>query len=190
MISVSEEAIGTLSSQAEVCMIFRYDRIFEIVVEEPGFNGFKLVEKHLPDWRTKDYDAVADDMPSAWARRFDVSKWGFLVARDDGNRVGGAVIAYDTIAVNMIDRAEQAVLWDLRVAPDYRSRGVGLMLFQAVEDWARQKGCSELKIETQNNNVAACKFYARRGCTLGGINRFAYPASFDEVQMLWYKKLA
>jgi ribosomal protein S18 acetylase RimI-like enzyme len=188
-ITISEEAIGSLTSQADVDMVFQYDRIFEIVVEEPGFGGFKLVERKLAEPRTKDYDSVAEDMPSAWVKRFDVSKWGFLVARDQGERIGGAVIAYDTSAVNMIDRAEQAVLWDLRVSPDYRVRGVGRMLFEAVENWARQRGCTELKIETQNNNVAACKFYAGRGCTLGGINRFAYPASFDEVQMLWYKKL-
>jgi streptothricin acetyltransferase len=46
-----------------------------------------------------------------------------------------------------------------------------------------------LKVETQNINAAACHFYARQGCTLGGINRFAYPLLPLEVQLLWYKDL-
>ena len=47
-------------------------------------------------------------------------------------------------------------------------------LFRAVEGWARARGGGWLKIETQNIN-AACRFYQEMGCTLGGIDRFAYP---------------
>ena len=47
-----------------------------------------------------------------------------------------------------------------------------------------------MKVETQNVNVPACRFYARQGCVLGAINRFAYPDLPDEVQLLWYKTLS
>jgi phage shock protein A len=86
-------------------------------------------------------------------------------------------------------RADLAVLWDLRVAPALRGRGVGAALFRAAEAWALARGASWLKIETQNVNVPACRFYARRGCTLGAIHRFAYPALPEEAQLLWYKPL-
>ena len=46
-----------------------------------------------------------------------------------------------------------------------------------------------MKIETQNINVVACKFYAGQGCTLGAADRFAYPELPDEVRLLWYKDL-
>jgi hypothetical protein len=49
--------------------------------------------------------------------------------------------------------------------------------------------CRQLKVETQNINVPACRFYARQGCVLGVIDRFAYPTLPDEVQLLWYKDL-
>ena len=39
-------------------------------------------------------------------------------------------------------------------------------------------------------NAAACHFYQKMGCTLGAIDRFAYPGLPGEVQLLWWKALA
>ena len=120
-----------------------------------------------------------------------MSNWGLVVARSGGARVGGAVIAFNTPGVDMLERRKDlAVLWDIRVAPEARGRGVGSALFRAAEAWASARGCSRLKIETQNINVPACRFYARQGCVLGAVNRFAYRELPDEVQLLWYKTLS
>jgi GNAT superfamily N-acetyltransferase len=120
-----------------------------------------------------------------------VSTWGFLVARIDGRRVGGAAIAFDTPGVAMLDgRRDVAVLWDIRVAADARGAGVGSALFREVEAWARVRGCSRLEVETQNINVPACRFYARQGCTLGAVNRSAYPDLPHEIQLIWFKDLS
>ncbi len=90
----------------------------------------------------------------------------------------------------MLDgRSDLAVLWDIRVHPEARSSGTGSLLFQAVEAWARDRRCRTLKIETQNTNVPACRFYRRMGCTLGAIDRFAYADLPDEVQLIWFKEL-
>ena len=86
-------------------------------------------------------------------------------------------------------RSDLAVLWDLRVSPEWRGRGVGTRLFQAAEDWARRRGKAELKIEAQNINPAATRFYARMGCELRSVNADAYPMLPDEVQLLFYKRL-
>jgi ribosomal protein S18 acetylase RimI-like enzyme len=104
--------------------------------------------------------------------------------------VGGAVAAWNTPSVDMLEgRSDLAVLWDVRVDPEYRERGVGHCLFTAVTDWARTRGCRTLKVETQNINVPACRFYARQGCELRTIRSDAYPDLPDEVQLLWYKRL-
>jgi GNAT superfamily N-acetyltransferase len=100
------------------------------------------------------------------------------------------VIAFNTAGVNVLEGSKEiAVLWDLRVRPTVRRSGVGSMLFRAVEDWTRQRGCRTLKIETQNINVAACHFYAGMGCTIGSINRFVYPELPTETQVVWVKEL-
>lgn len=75
------------------------------------------------------------------------------------------------------------------VAPAARGQGVGTRLMRHVEQWAQERGCRTLKIETQNINVPACRFYARGGCTLGAVLLHAYPELPDEVQLLWYKDL-
>jgi GNAT superfamily N-acetyltransferase len=89
----------------------------------------------------------------------------------------------------LVGRRDLAVLWDLRVAPAARRRGVGAALFRAAAAWAAARGCAQLKVETQNVNVPACRFYARQGCVLGAIDRFAYPGLPHEVRLLWYTAL-
>ena len=86
-------------------------------------------------------------------------------------------------------RSDLAVLWDIRVAPDARRRGIGAALMAAAERWAEAQGCAELKVETQNINVPACRFYARQGFTLREARRFAYPGLPDEIQLLWYRPI-
>ncbi|MBI3739988.1 MAG: hypothetical protein HY258_13155 [Chloroflexi bacterium] len=49
-----------------------------------------------------------------------------------------------------------------------------------------------MKIETQNVNVPACRFYRAMECELGNIHRFGYaaiPAVAGEVMLNWYFNL-
>jgi GNAT superfamily N-acetyltransferase len=122
-----------------------------------------------------------------------VSKWGLFVAEKEDRWVGGAAIAYDTEGLFMLaGRKDLAVLWDLRVHPDFRRQGIGTRLFEFAAQWARERGCSQLKIETQNINVPACRFYSKQGCILGGVDLFGYrakPEVGDEVVFLFYLDL-
>ena len=137
----------------------------------------------------KDYDAVSD-RPTDWPGRFDTSRWVLFLATDGGRRVGGAAVAARTAGLDMLEgRDDLAVLWDIRVVLSHRRRGVGQLLFNAAETWALAHGCRELKVETQNVNVAACRFYAAQGCQLRVIRPNAYADCPGEAQLLWYKSL-
>jgi len=104
--------------------------------------------------------------------------------------IGGATVAYDTPGLDMLEgRSDLAVLWDIRVVPAHRRHGVGAELFKAAETWALERQCRQLKVETQNVNVTACRFYARRGCVLRAAHRQVYPRCPAELQLLWYKDL-
>jgi hypothetical protein len=46
-----------------------------------------------------------------------------------------------------------------------------------------------IKVETQDINVPACRFYGRMGYELIETNRNAYPEFPDEVQLIWQKSL-
>jgi len=139
----------------------------------------------------KDYDSTDEDGPSEWAEQWDLSHWGLLSAFPRGQRVGGVVLAFDTEGLDLlVGRKDLALLWDIRVRTDSRRKGLGQALFLAACQWARTRGCRWLKAETQNVNVPACQFYARQGCVLGSVDRFAYPLLPDEAQLMWYKSIA
>lgn len=163
--------------------------MLEAELAEQGLGGMSLAARPVAAY-VKDYDAMPENHPTDWAARFDVSRWGILSAWVDGVRTGGAVVAWDTPGIDMLEgRRDLAMLWDIRVAPAARGRGIGGALFRAAERWVAGRGARWLKAETQNVNVAACRFYARQGCTLGAVNRFGYPELPGEVQLLWYREI-
>ncbi|HEU4387958.1 MAG TPA: GNAT family N-acetyltransferase, partial [Blastocatellia bacterium] len=164
-----------------------FEVVSTFVAQADGQGSFRLVEHPVGSPYTKNYDAISET-PAEWADRFDTSRWTLLLARDDDRCIGGATVAVDTPAVELLEgRDDLALLWDIRVAPAYRGRGIGQSLFAAAEAVAAAQGCRELKVETQNINVAACRFYAAMGCTLRAVRENAYPACPGEAQFLWYK---
>ena len=192
-LDIQQEAVTltALQEYAAVSMTVVVDRILQVAVADGGLGGLSLTETALADPYVKDYDALRGAEPVRWLERFDTSNWGLIRGRRDGRMVGGAVVAFNSPGVRMLGgRDDIAVLWDIRVWPEERGAGLGSALFQAAADWAVARGCGWLKIETQNVNVAACRFYRKMGCTLGAIDRFAYPDLPDEVQLLWWKPLA
>ena len=192
-LDIREEAItsAVLSEYAAISIAFVVNRVLEVGFLDGSLGGMSLTETGVTSPYVKDYDAVQGAGPQCWPGRFDVSNWGLIGARRDGASAGGAVIATRTPGLDMLGgRDDVAVLWDIRVSPRERGRGIGSVLFQAAGDWARARGCRWLKIETQNVNVPACRFYQKMGCTLGAIDRFAYPGQPAEVRLLWWKALA
>jgi GNAT superfamily N-acetyltransferase len=191
-LEIKEEALtpAALTEHGKISIAFTVDRILALTLADGGLGGMSLTVTPVADPYIKDYDAIAGEGPARWAERFDLSNWGLIRACRDGTRVGGAVLAFRTPDVHMLGgRDDVAALWDIRVAPEQRGTGVGSGLFRAAVNWARARGCGWLKIETQNVNAAACRFYQKMGCTLGAIDRFAYPGLPAEVQLLWWKAL-
>ena len=188
LVDVQAESPDSLADYAAIPIAFEVRTILECTIVAHGLGGLALSEHAVATpWR-KDYDLL-DGGPARWAARDDVAGWDVLAARVDGLRVGGAIVAGD--GLHLLDgRPGVAILRDIRVAPAMRGRGVGAALFRAAADRARARGARELAVETQNVNVAACRFYARMGCALAAIQRFAYPALPDETLLLWVRDLS
>ena len=189
-IKIIREQLGHLYAHEHIPIAFEVEKILDLTVVDRGLGGLVLCERRLASPYVKDYDSIRGNRPSDWSKCFDMNNWAFLSAWIDDRRAGGAVIAFKTEGLDMLERREDlAVIWDLRVAPDLRGVGLGFALSAAVEKWAKAQGCRQLKVETQNVNVAACRFYARQGFTLGCIHRFAYPSLPQEIQLMWYKDI-
>lgn len=180
---IVEEPMERLYFYGSVPIRFEVRRIFEVEGDDPA--TAVLREKAVTPW-IKDYDTIKGEGPTRWLKRWDVSNWGLLAAYIGDLRIGGCVLAHNTDGVNKLEgRDDLVAMWDLRVHPNHRGTGIGHRLFAAAVQWAKQRNCSELKIETQNINVPACRFYQRQGCHLSAINRTAYEELPDEVELIW-----
>jgi GNAT superfamily N-acetyltransferase len=188
MLSIKQEPVtsATLRQQASVSIAFTVSTVLDVEVVDRGLGGWRLTERPVAPY-VKDYDAHE---PPTFAERWDTRAWVLLSAFQDAQYVGGAVVAWRTPALSLLEcRDDLAALFDIRIEPRRRGQGLGSQLFAAACAWARQRRCRQLKIETQNVNVPACRFYARRGCELRAIQPRAYPALPNEVQLLWYLDL-
>lgn len=176
--------ISEIKKISDISIAFEVKTIFEVQPIDHGLDGLNLVEVPVEKPYTKDYDT--EEPLIRWQQKWDLSNWGLFFALDGEQRIGSALIAWRTEGVNMLqERDDLAVLWDFRVRPGNRGKGVGRALFSAAADWAQARKCTEMIIETQNINVPACRFYAAMGSELWSINRFAYPDMPEEIQLLW-----
>lgn len=85
-----------------------------------------------------------------------------------------------------------AFIEDICVAAEFRGCGAGTRMIKRAEQWAKARNLKGLALETQDNNLLACRFYAKCGFSIGGVNTMLYsnfekPWS-DETAIFWYKK--
>jgi GNAT superfamily N-acetyltransferase len=193
VVEIQEMGAEILPQYKEIPIAFEVKSEFRIELINGGLGGIKLSEKKVVPSYLKDYDAYEDGSPAEWPKRFDIHNWGIFLALDETHPTGGAAVAFDTHGLHMLaGRKDTAVLWDLRVHPDFRGVGIGTKLFNHAVDWSRKRGCKQLKLETQNVNVPACRLYAKQDCQLGEINRYAYANHLEvghEVMLVWYLAL-
>ena len=186
-LKIIEESVEQLPKYSTVPIAFQVTSKLTPKLPHNGLEGIHLVEEPVPEPYVKDYDGIKGEGPTRWTKRWDLSNCGILSVFEADVRVGGAVIAWRTPDLNMLEgRDDLAVLWDIRIHPDYRGRQIGSFLFNAVVNWARTHHCKDLKIETQNINVPACRFYERQGCRLQSITIDAYQECPGEVELIWY----
>lgn len=190
IIDVGPQDLGRYS---EVPIAFVVDSVLRVHVEDSGLGGIVLSESRVDAPYVKDYDGYEDGGPEAWPARFDVRNWGFFLALEGSRVVGAAAVTLEMPGVHMLcGRRDLAVLWDIRVRPERRGGGVGTKLFEHAARWSRERGCIQLRAETQNVNARACRFYARRGCQLGHIDRYGYlghPDVGHEAKLIWHLEL-
>ena len=184
---VIEEGPEALEAYATVPIRFMVGVRYLVSSPKDGTGEIALTEELVHPSYEYDYDLF--DHPTCW-RQWDLSSWGFLAAFDGTTRVGGAAIAFRTPGLELLaGRDDLASLWDIRVRHGCRGNGTGALLFAAAKAWAWKHGAREMKIETQDINVPACRFYAKQGCRLAVAIPGAYERHPHQVQLFWSTRL-
>ena len=191
-ISIQPVSKALLEEYSRIPSGVEVNSVLDIELLQDGLGGIVFRERELDNPLMKYFEEEPDEI-IIWPETFDTSNWAIITAEEDGKLIGGlAVACRNPEIVNnriLMGIDDLAVVWDIRVHPDYRRQGIGTKMFRKAIDWSRNKGYKQMSVETENTNLPACRFYIKQGCRLGGINRFAYyhyPAYSQEIQLEWY----
>ena len=110
------------------------------------------------------------EIPREWFEEIISSPYhDMLLAIDDNNRIVG--IATLSIIMGPIVR-KNAYLEDFVTDESVRGQGVGSKMWDAMLEWAAEKGCGELNFTSGKGREAAWKFYQDKGAEIYDTNFF------------------
>lgn len=74
---------------------------------------------------------------------------------------------------------------DFMVDSSYRHLGVGKKLMDSAVGWCKERQHNEIRLETQDNNLQACRFYIKYGFSLCGMDtqKYAFTKYRDEIAL-------
>lgn len=161
--SISEQAAQALD--AESCFVVR--EVFNVSLAGKAFG--LTVESVTPYLKTYASDEALDE---------DCVVYGAFV----NQALAGMIVLSSTW--NNLAQIEHIV-----VAHTHRGTGVAKSLIEFSKQWALEHHLQGIRLETQTNNVPACRLYAQCGFALGGIDLYAYKTQAhvsNEIAMYWY----
>lgn len=193
-LSTEVRAVALSDAQAihEIDYSFETDRIYALHVldrmitsettKHSSSLSFELRETQLDRPLYKDYREFSDS--SADVERTLQSVDGGYIALTDG-LVAGAIL------LNVEHWRSVASIEHILVGRQFRRYGIGSLLLNCADDWARKHGCWAIVLETQNVNYPAIQFYLRNGLEVWSIGHHFYPPGpvEHEVAVFMGKKL-
>jgi GNAT superfamily N-acetyltransferase len=127
---------------------------------------FELLETPVDPPLYKNYREYESTLEDVEARLRNVE--GGYVAVADGQVAG-------VILLNVEEWRSVVRIEDIIVGRQFRRYGIGSLLLSCAADWARNRGCWAILLETQNINYPAIQFYLRNGLEVWSISRNFYP---------------
>ena len=110
------------------------------------------------------------EIPKEWFNDLIASpSHDMLLAIDENGKIQG--IATLSIIMGPIVR-KIAYLEDFVTDESCRGQGVGTLLWNAMLEWANEKGCTELNFTSGHGREAAWKFYQAKGAEIYDTNFF------------------
>ena len=156
---------------------------------------FPIIGRIVPELKGGVWSWREELFGEAWEKRYPDDEWDYSEYIGNPDKV--VYLAYSgSKCVGQIvlrrDWNRYAFIEDICVSRAARGQGIGTALVQRAMEWAKGAGLSGLALETQDNNVLACRFYAKCGFSIGGVNTMFY-RNFekpyrDETAVFWYLK--
>ena len=138
------------------------ERYAASVEETDALTTFQLRLEALPQPYTRDFRSglTAEDMQRYQGLLAQgLSLGAYAAGQLAGVAIGGAEEWNGTLWI-----------WEFHVAPTFQGRGIGRSLMDRLADLARPAGLRTLRVETQNTNVPAIRFYRRVGFRMEAVD--------------------
>ncbi|WP_025109096.1 GNAT family N-acetyltransferase [Pseudomonas sp. H1h] len=120
--------------------------------------------------------------PEEFSSYRDAADSAIFMAYLDDEPVGHLVISTNWNGFAHID--------ELAVHAPARRHGVAKALLDVAQFWSRKKKLPGIMLETQNNNLGACRLYERCGYEIGGVDHLRYrgiDSNTAEIALFWYR---
>lgn len=152
-------------------------------VDEQAAFAFELVETLVDFPLYKNFHEYENTQIDLDAKLKSVE--GGYVALADGQAAGG-------ILLNVEEWRSVVRVQDIIVGRQFRRYGIGSLLLSCAADWARERDCWALILETQNTNYPAIQFYLRNGMEIWSIHQHYYPPGpqAHEIAIFMGKRLS
>lgn len=106
------------------------------------------------------YECTAEQVQVRLSEIRDAQECGVYVAELAEGQIAGWIGVYLFRSVEMDKIAE---ISGLVVGEQHRSRGIGKVLLDAAEDWARKRGCAGISVHSNVIRERAHRFYETNG---------------------------
>ncbi len=161
----NEEMIKSASALMVVCSL----RPSELIDIDKPSEPFEVIGKIIPRYENENWTFTELLYEAPYLKSYQDDKCvGKVKLRKNWNRY--------------------AYIEDIAVCKDFRGQGIGSALINISIEWAKHKNLHGLMLETQDNNLIACKFYHNCGFKIGSVDTMLY-ANFEnnfEKAVFWY----
>lgn len=153
-------------------------------------SAYAEAERGMPvvDWplrRIMPYRKCYGIDPEEFSSYRNAADSEIFMAYLDDQPVGHVVVSTNWNGYGHID--------ELAVHAPARRHGVAKGLLEVAQFWSRKKQLPGVMLETQNNNLGACRLYERCGYVVGGVDHLRYRGidpNTSEVAIFWYRLFA
>jgi ribosomal protein S18 acetylase RimI-like enzyme len=179
---------GDLLALDQIDPAFESATFLDVEQSEEGVGAtFRLVERpfEVPFVKEAGYRYDAEQLEQSRYRLQNPDTTLLLVAE-----AGGRLVA--VLEVEGEAWRNTALIWALFVDRAWRGKGLGRLLLQRAESWAKEAGYRAVVLETQSNNVPALRFYRQQGYHIAGLDTHFYQnndVARHEVALFLYKAL-
>ena len=121
----------------------------------------RFSEFDLPSWRTPDEIDNANLASLKKAMETPEPGSAIFIAEDETGKLAGFL--HLQIQTDYFNGTKVAYISDIAVDSAFEGQGVGRILLDKAEEWAREQGCSLLTLYVFSNNSRARKVYEKLG---------------------------